>query len=186
MIKKEGGGQRERSYNGFNTKKVEAKRKGFFLFCRTKRSCWVVRSLTWIASGALGERVGQVGQLAYVVAVLQRAHVHVVPPAELAQPQAPLFAFGVGIEHDAHPQGTCRDPDTQVKKPSDPRNQTAHCPSLLSAGTSLGPSRSTVIEMIHDFEFISEKQNVSFHPLIVCCCAFTGCDSKFLILPTIK
>lgn len=78
------------------------------------------RSLTWVTSGAMGERVGQVGQLARVIAILQGAHVHVVPPAELAEPRAPLFTFGVGIEYDAHPQGTCRHPDNQVKQPDEP------------------------------------------------------------------
>lgn len=71
--------------------------------------------LTWVASGALGERVGQVGQLAHVVAVLQGAHVHVVPAAELAEPRAPLLAFGVGVEHDAHPQGAWRDGHARLK-----------------------------------------------------------------------
>lgn len=71
--------------------------------------------LTWVASRALGESVGQVGQLAHMVTVLQGTHVHVVPPAKLTEPEALLLEFGVGVQHNAHPQGACRDtrPDTQ-------------------------------------------------------------------------
>lgn len=81
------------------------------------RGGWWGCGLTWVAGGALGERVGQVGQLAHVVAVLQGAHVHVVPAAQLAEPRAPLLAFGVGVEHDAHPQGAWRDGHAGLRQP---------------------------------------------------------------------
>lgn len=70
--------------------------------------------LTWVASGALGESVGQVGQLAHMVTVLQGTHVHVVPPAKLTEPEALLLGFGVGVQHDAHPQRPCRDTHVQA------------------------------------------------------------------------
>lgn len=61
--------------------------------------------LTWVAGGTLGQSVGQIGQLAHMVTVLQGADVHAVPPAKLSKPEALLFGFGVGVQHNAHPQG---------------------------------------------------------------------------------
>lgn len=94
-----GGGRRSRGGRNLRRRKDE------------KRSLL----LTWVASRALGESVGQVGQLAHMVSVLQGTHVHVVPPAKLTEPEALLLGFGVRVQHDAHPQGSCRDtrPDTQ-------------------------------------------------------------------------
>lgn len=56
---------------------------------------------------ALWQGVGDVGQLAAVVAVLQGADVHVAPLLQLLQPAALLLALAVRVQHHAHPQGTC-------------------------------------------------------------------------------
>ena len=57
---------------------------------------------------ALWQSVGDVRKLAAVVAVLQRADVHVAPLLQLLQPAALLLALAVGIEHYAYPQCTWR------------------------------------------------------------------------------
>lgn len=61
--------------------------------------------LTWVARGALGQSVSQIGQLADMVTVLQGADVHAVPPAKLSKPETLLLLFRVGVQHNAHPQG---------------------------------------------------------------------------------
>ena len=50
--------------------------------------------------------MGEVGQLVAVVTVLPGADVHAVPSAQLAQPRRLLLGFAVGVQYDAHPQGT--------------------------------------------------------------------------------
>lgn len=57
----------------------------------------------------MGQSVGQIGQLAAMVTVLQGADVHAVPPAKLSKPETLLLGLVVGVQHDAHPQGSCRD-----------------------------------------------------------------------------
>lgn len=55
---------------------------------------------------ALRQGVGNVGQLAAVVAVLERTDVHVAPLLQLLEPAALLLALAVGVQHDAYPQCT--------------------------------------------------------------------------------
>lgn len=66
-------------------------------------ACVLVLTLCEIA---LWQSVGDVGELAAVVAVLQWAHVHVAPLLELLQPAALLLALAVGVEHHTYPQCT--------------------------------------------------------------------------------
>jgi len=63
--------------------------------------------LTRVSVEALGQSVSQIGQLAAMVTVLQGADVHAVPPAKLSEPETLLLGFIVGVQHDAHPQGSC-------------------------------------------------------------------------------
>lgn len=56
---------------------------------------------------ALGQGVGDVGKLAAVVTVLQRADIHVAPLLQLFEPCILLLALTVRVQHDAHPQRTC-------------------------------------------------------------------------------
>lgn len=63
--------------------------------------------LTWVAWGALGQSNCQIGQLAAMVTVFQRADVHAAPPAKLPEPETFLLGFTVGVQYDAHPQGPC-------------------------------------------------------------------------------
>ena len=51
--------------------------------------------------------MGEVGQLVAVVTVLPGAHVHAVPPPELAEPPTLLLRLAVGVQHYTHPQGPC-------------------------------------------------------------------------------
>lgn len=53
--------------------------------------------LTWVAWWILWQNVGQIGQLADVVTILQGADVHVVPPVKLVEPQRRLLRFGVRV-----------------------------------------------------------------------------------------
>lgn len=89
LIKREGGGRRE----------------DLTVNTRGGGGC----HLTWVSRRTLGQSVGQIGQLAAMVTVLQGADVHAAPPAELPEPEAFLLGFVVRIQHDAHPQGACRD-----------------------------------------------------------------------------
>lgn len=52
--------------------------------------------------------MGEVRQLVAVVTVLPGADVHAVPSAQLPQPGRLLLRFAVGVQYDAHPQGTWR------------------------------------------------------------------------------
>lgn len=61
--------------------------------------------LTWVAGRALGQNVGQVGQLAAMVTILQGTDVHTVPPAKLSKPKRLLLRLTVRVQHNAHPQG---------------------------------------------------------------------------------
>ena len=47
----------------------------------------------------------QAGPIKRVIALLQRAHVQLVPLAKQLEPARPLLWFAVGTQDDAHPQG---------------------------------------------------------------------------------
>lgn len=52
--------------------------------------------------------MGEVRQLVPMVTILPGTDIHAVPSAQLAQPRRLLLRFAVGVQYDAHPQGTCR------------------------------------------------------------------------------
>lgn len=82
--------------------------------------------LTWVAGRALGQSVGQIGQLAAMVTILQGADVHAVPPAKLLKPETLLLGFTVGVQHNAHPQSPCTETHTFTVK-----GKTTHTHSAL-------------------------------------------------------
>lgn len=63
-------------------------------------SVWTLCQVT------LRQSVGDVWKFAAIVAILQRAHVHVAPFLQLLQPAALFLALTVGIKHYTHPQST--------------------------------------------------------------------------------
>lgn len=70
--------------------------------------------LTWVARGALRQSVGQIGQLADMVTVLQGADVHAAPLAKLSKPETLLLGFRVGVQNNTHPQGPYRDTHPEI------------------------------------------------------------------------
>lgn len=58
---------------------------------------------TWVSRWILLQSVGQIGQLADMVTVLQGADIHAVPPVKLVEPERLLLGFRVRVQHDAHP-----------------------------------------------------------------------------------
>ena len=59
--------------------------------------------LTWVSWWILWQSIGQIGQLADMVTILQGAHVHVVPLVKLTEPERLLLRFRVRVQYDAHP-----------------------------------------------------------------------------------
>lgn len=59
--------------------------------------------LTWVPWWILWQSIGQIGQLADMVTILQGAHIHVAPLVKLMEPERLLLRFRVRVQYDAHP-----------------------------------------------------------------------------------
>lgn len=80
-----------------------SEKSGTSLMIRMRACFFCVLTLGKVA---LRESIGDVWELAPVVAIFQRAHVHVAPLLQLLEPTALLFALTVGVQHHTHPQCT--------------------------------------------------------------------------------